>query len=101
MSIDENNDGYITLKELRITLIDHFEEEELETILRAVDTDKNGAINYTEFIAATLEAKVCTDQAKIRHAFDQLDLDGDGFIEEKELAELVKMPVDLEKDLLI
>ena len=27
-------------------------------ILRAVDTDKNGAINYTEFIAATMNSDV-------------------------------------------
>ena len=30
----------------------------MQQILRAVDTDKNGAINYTEFIAATLKADV-------------------------------------------
>ena len=33
-------------------------EDELQSILRAVDTDKNGAINYTEFIAATLKSEV-------------------------------------------
>ena len=85
LTIDQNNDGYITLKELRSCLQNHFEESELETILRAVDTDKNGAINYTEFIAATLETSVSTNHEKVRHAFDMLDLDGDGFIEEKEL----------------
>jgi Ca2+-binding EF-hand superfamily protein len=30
--------------------------EELFELLSAADTDKNGTINYTEFIAATVEA---------------------------------------------
>jgi Ca2+-binding EF-hand superfamily protein len=35
-------------------LKDKYDEKTLEKILRAIDTDKNGAINYTEFVAATL-----------------------------------------------
>lgn len=40
-------------------------EEELQNILRAVDTDKNGAINYTEFIAATLKSDVYSNNKNI------------------------------------
>lgn len=32
-------------------------DEEIEQIIRSIDTDKNGAINYTEFIAATLSTE--------------------------------------------
>lgn len=52
--LDKNKDGYITLPELKAALKLSVSEEELEGILKGVDTDKNGAINYTEFIAATL-----------------------------------------------
>jgi Ca2+-binding EF-hand superfamily protein len=41
------------------------DEEQLQKILRAVDTDKNGAINYTEFIAATLKSDVFENNKNI------------------------------------
>ena len=84
--IDRNNDGYITHKELKDALKGKYEESKIQQIIRAIDTDKNGAINYTEFVAATLTAEVINNEKKIQSAFDILDKDGDGFIEEKELA---------------
>ena len=51
-----------------------------------MDTDKNGAINYTEFIASSMNTDVFEDNQKIMSAFDMLDKDGDGFIDEQELA---------------
>ena len=54
-SIDRNGDGNITLKELREALKDTSNKEELMQIMVAADTDNSGTINYTEFIAATLE----------------------------------------------
>jgi len=62
---DANNDGYITLPELREALKGKFGEEELEQILRVADADKNGAINYTEFIAATLNADIFLSDDKL------------------------------------
>lgn len=64
-NIDKNNDGYITLKELKEAMKGRLSEDELQNILRAVDTDKNGAINYTEFIAATLKSDVYQDNKNI------------------------------------
>jgi calcium-dependent protein kinase len=57
--------------------------------VRAVDTDKNGVISYTEFVAATMNANIFMDDGKLMTAFDMLDRDGDGYIEEKELAEIL------------
>jgi calcium-dependent protein kinase len=61
--------------------------------LRAVDTDKNGAINYTEFIAATLKSDVFENYKNVQNAFEMLDKDGNGFIEEKELAEIIGLQI--------
>lgn len=88
-SLDKNNDGYITLKELKEALKDKYDDTTLQAILRSIDSDKNGAINYTEFVAATLKTSVITDDQKIRIAFEMMDKDGDGYIEEKELAEII------------
>lgn len=88
-NFDKNNDGYISMNELREGLEGRYSEHELEQIIRAIDTDKNGAINYTEFIAAALNSSVFLDEEKLLSAFDTLDKDGDGFIEEIELAEML------------
>ena len=86
--LDKNRDGYITLKELREGVKDFENMEELSEILKGVDVDNNGAINYTEFIAATLDqTKYLSESKRIRDAFNVFDKDGDGIIDEEEMKE--------------
>jgi calcium-dependent protein kinase len=56
-SLDKNKDGYVTLKELKEGMQDNPNIEEITRLLNSIDTDHNGAINYTEFIAATMDTK--------------------------------------------
>jgi len=100
--LDKNNDGYITKKELRAGLKGLKDEEEIERILRAIDTDKNGAISYTEFVAATLNNSTLNDLQRIQTTFEIMDRDGNGYIDESELAEMIGKSAgdQLEKDLL-
>ena len=56
--LDKNKDGYITIKELQKGLKDGYSIEEINLIMESVDTDRNGAIDYNEFIAATLDAEI-------------------------------------------
>ena len=49
------------------------------------DTNKNGRINYTEFLAATIEAQGAVSEDKIAEAFDRLDTDGTGYISKSDL----------------
>ena len=46
----------------------------------------NGRLNYTEFIAATLETHGHLEEERIREAFDRLDTDSSGFISRSDLA---------------
>ena len=86
--IDKNHDGYITLKELQKGLAGKkISAAEIETIMMSVDTDNNGAINFNEFIAATLDISIYKDYAKLEKAFKFFDKDHDGEIDEKELKE--------------
>ena len=87
--IDVNNDGYITHKEFREAMKGKYDDHKIQQILSAIDSDKNGALSYTEFIAATLSADIIGNEKKIREAFEILDKDGDGYIVESELATLV------------
>lgn len=64
-------------------------EDEVNEIMEGVDTDKNGAINYTEFIAATLNKILINDKSKIEKAFKVLDKNGDGSINATDLAQIL------------
>lgn len=85
--IDKNHDGYITLKELQkgLSAKDKQTHDEIQMIMMSVDTDNNGAINFNEFIAATLDCSIYKDYANLEKAFKFFDKDHDGEIDEKEL----------------
>ena len=51
----------------------------------SVDTDKNGAIDYNEFVAATLDAEIAKNIKMLEVAFKYFDTNQDGFIDGKEL----------------
>ena len=58
LAIDKNGDGSLTFEEIeeglkRLNIPEH--EQILEN-LKAADTDGSGTIDYTEFIAATLDS---------------------------------------------
>ncbi|CAI2365330.1 unnamed protein product [Moneuplotes crassus] len=86
-SFDTNNDGYITKKELKKGLykLGKRTDEEVDQIMDSMDTDKNGAINFNEFISATLNSGISKDYERIVKAFEFFDLDNDGLIDENEL----------------
>lgn len=56
--MDEDQSGLISTDELRATLRNMYGEnisdEQVEEIIRRVDYDKNGEINYSEFLSATI-----------------------------------------------
>ena len=86
-SFDTNNDGYITKKELKKGLVKLGKktDQEVDEIMDSMDTDKNGAINFNEFISATLNTTVSADYERVIKAFNFFDLDNDGLIDENEL----------------
>lgn len=55
-SLDKNGDGSLTLEELRLGMSDIKNGDEILALMQAADTDHSGTINYTEFIAATIDA---------------------------------------------
>ena len=59
--------------------------QEIDDIMDSIDTDKNGAINFNEFISATLNSNISRDYERIVKAFNFFDLDNDGLIDENEL----------------
>lgn len=55
-ALDKNGDGSITLEELKQGLGHKENGETLIKLLKGADTDGSGNIDYTEFLAATMDA---------------------------------------------
>ena len=53
------------------------------------DVNDTGHINYTEFIAATLEAHGHIEEERVAEAFDRLDSDDSGFISRANLRDFL------------
>merc|ERR1719271_1498392 len=68
----------------------------LMEIMKEVDSDGSGVIDYTEFLAATLSRKQYMQEDIVWSAFRVFDLDGDGQITREELAQVLSG--DLVKD---
>lgn len=54
--------------------------EELDGIFNVVDINRNGQIDYTEFLAATIETQGTIEEQRLADAFDRLDHDESGYI---------------------
>ena len=89
-ALDKNGDGTITFDELKAGLGHKESADSLMALLKSADTDNTGSIDYTQFIAATLDAQIFLRDDYLRTAFDMFDKDGSGKIDNKELIELIK-----------
>lgn len=63
---------------------------ELLEMLKSADTDGSGEINYTEFLAATIDANVYMREDYLKTAFQMFDKDGSGKIDNEEVLELLQ-----------
>lgn len=100
LQMDTDGSGTITFDEMFTAMrkmktgedsMSLYEETQIRKILEAMDTDKNGEIDYLEFVAATMHINQLTKgekekwQKRTRIAFDSIDKDGNGFITAEEL----------------
>ena len=60
-------------------------DQDINDIIERIDTANNGAINFNEFIAATLNTNITQDYKWIKEAFKFFDLNHDEFIDENDL----------------
>merc|ERR1711974_79909 len=88
---DQNGDGVVSVEEFRQGLEKLGGskalqgKEDIEDLMRHVDSDGSGCLEYTEFVAATMDQRLHAKRDVAMRAFQMLDLDGDGKITKEEL----------------
>jgi len=92
IAMDVNGDGLLTVKELEEGMQKAGMTEippELDAIIKEVDSNGSGTIDYTEFLAATLDRKNYIAEDVCWAAFRVFDKDGSGTISREELAQVL------------
>lgn len=63
---------------------------DLQKIVLSIDTDRNGKINYNEFIAMCIDEAIMSSDDYMRFAFNSFDLNRDGKIQREEFQLILK-----------
>ena len=92
--LDLNHDGMLSREELIAGYEQYFGaaenvEHEVDKIMEAVDTDRSGSIDYTEFVIATMEKNILLNQQNLEAAFNAFDTDQSGTISVDEIADML------------
>ena len=103
VAFDKRKDGQILYEELKQGLVqlktDHINDKEILNLFKTIDVDKNGKIDYTEFLAATLQKKNYLKIERLYEAFCLFDKDGSGKITKEELMRVLKVDKSQEKEI--
>ena len=81
--IDTDNSGFIGIQELmKVINKQHLNmtEEDAQSMIKESDYSGTGQINYSEFIAATIDVKKFLSDTKLRSVFSLFDTDHSGKI---------------------
>jgi len=88
MALDGNGDGLLTASEMKEGLQKAGLKDippDMQQIMEDIDSDGSGVIDYTEFLAATLDKRLYVKEDVCWTAFRTFDLDGDGKITQDEI----------------
>ena len=93
-AFDKSLNGQISYNELREGLLqlkcNKFNENDIKLLFKSIDLDQNGKIDYTEFLAATLNKSNYGKNERLFEAFCRFDKDKDGVITKEELLQALK-----------
>ena len=94
-AFDKNSDGVINIKEFTKGISEisreKFKNEEIESIFKNIDTNKDEKIEYTEFIASCINKDLYLNKDKLRDIFESLDRKKIGKISVEDIISVLKL----------
>ena len=91
MKIDKNKDGTLTLDEMRQGLSTILQKDEIDEIFKSIDSNNTGKIDYTEFLAASIDQKLYLREERLMEVFQMIDKNNSGKISKKEIKKALKL----------
>jgi calcium-dependent protein kinase len=93
LKLDKDKDGVLSKDDLLHGFANTignkvFLEAEIDKLLSQIDLNKNGVIDYSEFVTAASDFREMLTEENLKKCFNQLDLNGDSQIQFSELKEL-------------
>jgi len=102
-ALDRNCDGKLTKDEIKIGYAEFYEKEltndEIDQIFHCVNFRGTGAIDYSEFVVASMFQKDLLDDKRLQAAFHMFDSDGDGFIDADNVKKVLSRSGALQDDM--
>ena len=101
-SLDENNDGVLSMEEIRKGVENNkfkgkINADDVVNMFNEMDVDKNGLINYTEFVSALMDYEKAIKKEQLLECFKSYDTDGSGKISFDEFCDMIKPQNEEEK----
>eukprot|EP00922_Rhytidocystis_sp_ex-Travisia-forbesii_P041839 GHVS01062516.1.p1 GENE.GHVS01062516.1~~GHVS01062516.1.p1 ORF type:complete len:936 (+),score=181.54 GHVS01062516.1:25-2808(+) len=92
LAFDTTGRGTIRLEDFAEVMRKSFEwlsVHEIQNLFQRMDTSCDEEIEYTEFIAAVMQARVHMHKGIIRRAFEKIDIEGAGYVTIRQLREVI------------
>ncbi len=101
--MDKNNDGVLTIDEIEkgikhCKIETNMSNEAVVQLFKDMDIDKNGLVNYTEFVSALMDYEKEVKKEHIIECFKSYDADKSGKINFKEFCEIISPQNEKEKE---
>jgi len=68
---------------------ENISQEEIDEIMKQVDVDNNGLVDYSEFVMAATTKQNVLSEEKIKDLFDYLDKDKKGYVGREDIKKLI------------
>ena len=93
--MDKNSDGVLSLEEIKTgiqqcKLMGEMNEEAIENLFNNMDLDKNGLVNYTEFVSALMDYEKNIQKEHLIECFKIYDTDNSGKIDFREFCHILR-----------
>ncbi|KAJ8755594.1 hypothetical protein K2173_022173 [Erythroxylum novogranatense] len=102
--MDINNKGKINIDELRDGLLKlghQMQEDDLQILMEAGDIDRDGHLDYGEFVMISVHLRKMGNDEHLRKAFEVFDQNQSGYIEAEELRYALANDVDANSEEII